>query len=91
MSVYVAHYFSKKSVSLFLAVVIVMSDASILIGLAHIGKIDLLRRLIYEEKARKSAVLDGFNIMGIVGVLMFAKRREIEALLASDEIWERPS
>lgn len=31
--------------------------------------------LVDEEKARKSAVLAGFNIMGIIGVLAVAKKR----------------
>jgi len=41
---------------------IVISDSTILIGLVKIG-----------EKARKSAVIAGFEIMGLLGLFILAK------------------
>ena len=87
---------------------IVVCDSTILIGLAKIGRLDLLREvfskisvpeevfhevvegeaevltlakqlgadliLVDEQKARKSAVIAGYDVMGLLGLFILAKK-----------------
>jgi uncharacterized protein len=54
-------------------------------------KVDLL--LLDEEKARRSATLAGFEVMGTVGFLLLAKELELikEVRFSSDELQRNDS
>ena len=50
---------------------IVVSDSTILIGLAKIGELNLLKKVFSKIK---SAAIAGFDIMGLLGLLVLAKK-----------------
>jgi uncharacterized protein len=85
MSIKEAAWIERKTVSDSTQVRLLMlsldkGEAEVL-ALAKEIKAELI--LVDEEKARKSAVLAGFNIMGIVGVLTAAKKRGLLSNLKS--------
>jgi|GEM_PF-5925744 predicted nucleic acid-binding protein len=53
-----------------------VSDSTVLIGLAKIENKEIQADLVLldEEKARKSALRAGFKVMGLIGILIVAKR-----------------